>query len=404
MQIRNRSRKCYVAVISLLAMLFLLGAYPTDETEDSQPESALQPVRLSYPEFIDDLKFRHLPLAIHRNITYLKSLSPNKVFTYGPHRFTCRHVLKSQEAFLTLVTTPLSENEFNRILNKQFRFYRASGQEGTRKVLFTGYYAPLFDASLTRDAVFKYPLYRKPDDLVRIDLSLFNDRYKGEQIVARIGEKSVMPYYTRYQIEVQKVLDGKNLEIAWLKDPMDVYLLHIEGAGRLRFPDGSIMNVNYAASNGQPYRSFGRYLLENGYVTPAQLSIDKIRRYLSNNPQVFEEILHFNGSYTFFERVKEGPMGNINVPLTVGRSLALDAGLFPKGALAYISSRKPTLNRSGKVIGSTDFSRFVLNQDTGSAIKGAGRADLFWGSGPDAQTAAWHQKHDGDLYVLIKKR
>lgn len=404
MESRKRIRNCVVSILLFLGMLFLLGAYPISDTGGSHPETALQPVRLSYPQFTDDLNFKHLSLAIRRNIAYLKRQPPTKLFTYGPHQFTCRHVLKSQEAFLTLVTQPLSADEFNRILNKQFRLYRASGQEGTRKVLFTGYYAPLFDASLTRDAVYKYPLYRKPDDLVRIDLSQFNDRYKGEHIVARIGEQDVLPYYTRYEIEVGKVLAGKNLEIAWLKDPMDAYLLHIEGAGRLRLPDGSLMNVNCVASNGRPYRSFGRYLLENGYVTPAQLSIENLRRYLSNNPQVFNEVLNYNGSYAFFKRVKNGPMGNINVPLTVGRSLALDARLFPKGALAYISSRKPTLNRSGQLIGWTDFSRFVLNQDTGSAIKGAGRADLFWGSGPDARTAAWHQKHAGDLYVLIKKR
>jgi len=404
MESRNRIRNGVVRILLLSGMLFLLGAYPFYDTGESHPETALQPVRLSYPQFTDDLNFKHLSLAIRRNIAYLKRQRPTKRFTYGPHQFTSRHVIKSQEAFLSLVTQPLSADEFNRILNKQFHLYRASGQEGTRKVLFTGYYAPLFDASLTRDAVYKYPLYRKPDDLVRIDLSLFKDKFKGEQIVARIGEKNVLPYYTRYEIEVGKVLAGKSLEIAWLKDPLDAYILHIEGAGRLRLPDGSIMNVNCTASNGRPYRSFGRYLLDKGYVTPDQLSIENIRHYLSNHPQVYHEILNDNGSYTFFERVENGPMGNINVPLTVGRSLALDARLFPKGALAYISSRKPTLDRSGQLTGWTDFSRFVLNQDTGSAIKGAGRADLFWGSGPDARTAAWHQKHDGDLYVLIKKR
>jgi membrane-bound lytic murein transglycosylase A len=298
----------------------------------------------------------------------------------------------------------LSEAQFNRAVRKQFRIYRAAGHEGSNKVLFTGYYAPVFDAGLTRSRKFKYPLYKSPDDLVRIDLSQFNDKFKGERIIARVNGNQVLPYYTRRQIEIEKVLNGKHLEIAWLKDPMDVYLLHIEGAGRLRLPDGSMMNVNYAASNGRPYRSFGRYLLNKGYLTSGDLSVQKIRRYLSKNPKVFNEILSHNDSYAFFKKVKYGPLGNINVPLTVGRSLALDAKLFPKGALAFISSRKPTINRQGRITGWRDFSRFVLNQDTGSAIKGAGRADLFWGSGPGAGIAAWNHKHDGDLYVLIKKR
>lgn len=388
----------FAAALSLVFNVRLLFGLNTPWSEN-----ALNPVQTTFPFFTDDLAFKHLPLAIRRNIAYLKRLDPEKIFHYGPHRFSCRQVLDSQAAFLDLITRGLSGEGFNRAIREQFRIYRASGREGSNKVLFTGYYAPVFDAGPIRTSVFKYPLYRKPDDLVRIDLSLFDDKYKGEQIVARIGENQVRPYYTRYQIEIEKVLEGKSLEIAWLKDPMDVYLLHIEGAGRLRFPDGSIVNVNYAASNGRPYRSFGRFLLENGYVTADQLSLDKIRRYLSENPAVFTEVFNHNGSYVFFKPVENGPLGNINVPLTMGRSLALDAGLFPKGALAYIASRKPTIGPSGKVVGWSDFSRFVLNQDTGAAIKGAGRADLFWGSGPEAETAAWNQKHDGDLYVLIKK-
>jgi len=388
----------------LSALVFVINTDPVFGTNTPWSGKALQPVQSAFPTFTDDLDFKHLSLAIRRNIDYLKRLSPQKAFAYGAHRFTSRQVLESQEAFLGLISMGLSEAQFNRRVRKQFRIYRAAGQEGSSKVLFTGYYAPVFDAGLTRSRKFKYPLYKSPNDLVRIDLSQFNDKFKGERIIARVNGNQVLPYYTRRQIEIEKVLNGKHLEIAWLKDPMDVYLLHIEGAGRLRLPDGSIMNVNYAASNGRPYRSFGRYLLNKGYLTPGELSVPKIRGYLSKNPKVFNEILSHNDSYAFFKKVKDGPLGNINVPLTVGRSLALDAKLFPKGALAFISSRKPTINRQGRITGWRDFSRFVLNQDTGSAIKGAGRADLFWGSGPGAEIAAWNQKHDGDLYVLIKKR
>jgi membrane-bound lytic murein transglycosylase A len=388
----------------LTLLVFFINIHPVSGTNIPGSQKALQQVQAVFPNFTDDLAFKHLALAIRRNIDYLKRLSPQKTFAYGPHRFTCRQVLESQEAFLRLISKGLSEAQFNRRIRKQFRIYRAAGQVGSNKVLFTGYYAPEFDAVLKRNEKFKYPLYKSPKDLVRIDLSRFNAKFKGERIIARVSGNKVLPYYTRHQIEIEKALHGKRLEIAWLKDPMDVYLLHIEGAGRLRLSDGSVMNVNCSASNGRPYRSFGRYLLNRGYLTPGELSVSKIRRYLSKNQNVFNEILGHNDSYTFFKKVKHGPLGNINVPLTVGRSLALDAGLFPKGALAFISSRKPTMNRLGRITGWRDFSRFVLNQDTGSAIKGAGRADLFWGSGPGAETAAWSQKHDGDLYVLIQKR
>ncbi len=404
MNFRHIRVKFVCSVFFLSALAFFFSACPVFGTKRPGSGTALHPVQSAFPLFTDDLDFEHLSLAIRRNIDYLKRLRPDKTFEYGPHRFSCRQVLESQEAFLDLISMDLSEEQFNQTVRNHFEIYRAAGEEGSNKVLFTGYYAPVFDASLTRDDRYKYPLYRPPDDLVSIDLSLFHEKFRGERIIARIQDNRVLPYYTRYQIEIEEKLNGKNLEIAWLKDPFDVYLLHLEGAGRLLLTDGTMMDVNYSASNGRPYRSFGRYLLENGYLTRDQLSVHKMRRYLSNNPEVFSKVLDYNSSYTFFSRVKHGPLGSINVPLTVGRSLALDARFFPKGALAFISSRKPMLDRQRKVTGWTDFSRFVLNQDTGSAIKGPGRADLFWGSGPDAEAAAWHQKHDGDLYVLIKKR
>jgi peptidoglycan lytic transglycosylase A len=397
-------RGCIPGLFCLTLLVFFINPYPVSGTNTSGSHKALQPVQSAFPTFTDDLDFKHLSLAIRRNIDYLKRLPPQKTFAYGPNRFTCRQVLESQEAFLDLISMGLSEAQFNRTVRNRFRIYRAAGSGESNKVLFTGYYAPVFDASLTRNHEFKYPLYKSPDDLVRIDLSQFNDKFKGERIFARVNGNQVLPYYTRRQIEIEKVLNGRHLEIAWLKDPMDAYLLHIEGAGRLRLPDGSGMNVNYAASNGRPYRSFGKYLLSKGYLTSGELSVPKIRRYLLKNPQVLNEVLSHNDSYIFFKKGQYGPMGNINVPLTVGRSLALDSRLFPKGALAFISTRKPTVDRQGRITGWTDFSRFVLNQDTGAAIKGAGRADLYWGSGPGAEIAAWNQNHDGELYVLIKKR
>jgi membrane-bound lytic murein transglycosylase A len=133
------------------------------------------------------------------------------------------------------------------------------------------------------------------------------------------------------------------------------------------------------------------------------MSMQGIRRHLTENPDIMNEVLNHNPSYVFFRILKTGPLGNINVPLTPGRSVALDSRLFPKGALAFVSCQKPVVNAAGKITEWQKFSRFVLNQDTGSAIKGAGRADFYWGSGPYAEVAAGHMKHEGDLYILIKK-
>ena len=380
----------------------LLDAHSTLKKKAQRPEEALKPVFASYPIFRYYMDFDYLALAIIRNISYLKRLDPQRIFYYGPHQFTSREVLQCQEAFLDLISKSLTADQLNREIRMQFRIYRASGLAGNEKVLFTAYHEPVFDASLTPDDTFKYPLYRKPGDLLRLDLSPFDKKFRGESIVVRIRDNRVLPYYTRYQIEMEKVLEGKGLEIAWLKSPIDVHLLHIEGCGRLRLPHGKTIFVSYHASNGRPYRSFGRYLLEKGFLAPAEMSIENIRRFLSNHPGILHNVLNHNDSYIFFQKVEQGPLGNINVPLTIGRSLALDSRLFPKGALAFISCRKPFVNSQGEVTGWTEFSRFVLNQDTGSAIKGAGRADLFFGNGSYAEAAAWHLKHYGDVYILMK--
>ena len=396
-------RRSLLNGLLLLSISVFLGAYPQQYKDIQTQAEALQPV-YSFPEFRDDLDYRYLTLAIQRNIEYLRKLPSRSIFVYGPHKFTCHQVLESQKDFLAIVTRGLTDEELNREIRKHFQIYRAAGGSDNRKVLFTGYYEPVFEASLKRSSVYRYPIYRKPADLIRIDLSLFDGKYRGQTIVGRFHNNSVQPYYTRFQIECSGALEGKGLEIAWLKDPLDAYLLHIEGAGQLRLPDGDSIYVGYESSNGRRYRSFGKYLMDRGLLSPKQMGLKNIRQYLTRHPKVIDEVLNYNDSYTFFKRVEQGPLGNINVPLTRGRSLALDDDLFPKGALAFISTQKPRIDDRGKITGWTSLSRFVLNQDTGSAIKGAGRADLYWGSGPRAGVEAWHIKHHGDLYVLIKHR
>lgn len=144
-------------------------------------------------------------------------------------------------------------------------------------------------------------------------------------------------------------------------------------------------------------------MIQKGFLTREEMSMQAIRKYLTEHPEVLDETLNSNPSYIFFQQEAKGPLGNIGVPLTPGRSIALDSRIFPKGSLGFISSWKPIVNAEGDITGWTKFSRFVVNQDTGGAIKGAGRVDIFWGSGPYAELAAGHLKHEGNLYILIKK-
>jgi len=396
-------RGAFFVLVVLLTVASTFGCYRSLRKEAQRPEEALREVQLFAPKFHDDMNTDSLMLAVRRNLEYLGRLAPETVFRYGSHEFTCQQVRESQEAFLNLISKGLDEGQLSREIRKTFRVYRATGQVGNRRVLFTGYYEPVYEGSLSPDETFRYPLYRPPDDLIKIDLSLFREKFKGERIIARIEDKNVLPYYSRYQIEAERVLKGKGLEIVWLKDPLDVAFLHIQGSGRLRLPNEKEFLVHFQVSNGQPYRSIGRYMIERGFLLREEMSMQAIKKYLTENPEVRDEVLNHNPSYVFFEKVENGPLGSLGVLLTPGRSVALDSTIFPKGALGFISCQKPLVNDQGDIIGWTPFSRFVLNQDSGGAIKGAGRADVFWGNGPYAELTAGHLQHDGDLYILIKK-
>jgi membrane-bound lytic murein transglycosylase A len=386
------AKRVFLFAIVLLIVTSIFACHPSLKKEVQRPEEALRQVRFFLPEFRDDMDRDSVILAVKRNLEYLDRLKPETVFHYGPHDFSCKQVRESQEAFLDLLSKGLDAEQLNREVREKFQVYRA-----------TGYYEPIYEGRLVPDESFRYPLYRPPDDLIRIDLSLFNEKFKGENIIARIEGKKVLPYYSGYQIEAEKVLKGKSLEIAWLKDPLDVAFLHIQGSGRLKLSDGKDLLVHYQASNGRPYRSIGCYMIEKGFLTSEEMSMQAIRKYLTENPGVLDEVLNYNPSYVFFRQVENGPLGSLDILLTPGRSIALDSKIFPKGALGFISCQKPLINEKGDIIGWTKFSRFVLNQDSGGAIKGAGRADIFWGSGPYAELAAGHLKHDGELYILIKK-
>lgn len=344
-----------------------------------------------------------IEMAIRKNFEFLDRLDPDYIFSYGPNKISCRHVRDSQEAFLDLILNQPDTAKLKKEIKKNFHVYRATGSVERKRVLFTGYFEPTYKASLVQDDLYKHPLYQKPEDLIKIDLSLFHKKYKGDSIVARIEENNVLPYYSRQQIEMDKALEGRGIEIAWLTDPVDVAFLQIQGSGRLLLPDGEILYVGYEAANGHRYHSIGGYLIEKDFVSREEMSMQKIRDYLSTHPDIVDEVLNHNPSYIFFKLMEDGPYGNINVQLTSGRSIALDSRLFPKGALCFISSEKPIIDTDGKIEKWTEFSRFIVNQDTGGAIKGAGRADIFWGNDEYAELAAGHMKHEGELYVLIKK-
>jgi membrane-bound lytic murein transglycosylase A len=186
-------------------------------------------------------------------------------------------------------------------------------------------------------------------------------------------------------------------------DPVDVFFLQIQGSGKVFLDNGEVLNVHYHTTNGRPYRSIGKLLIDEEKISVADMSMQKIRQYFQNHPEEIDAVLNYNPSYVFFKIEPNGPLGNINVPLTPGRSVALDRFIFPPAALIFIETEKPIVDNAGHIQNWQRFSRFALNQDTGGAIKGPGRADLFWGNGTYAEIAAGHLKHTGDLYFLVLK-
>jgi len=281
--------------------------------------------------------------------------------------------------------------------------YRSTGRETDGQVLFTGYYEPFLNGSLNSSARYAWPLYELPDDLVTVDLGLFSDKFKGEKITGRLSGKTVVPYWERKDIEKSAALRGKARVLAWVDDPVDLFFLQIQGSGKIRLDTGPVINVHYHGSNGRPYRSVGNLLIKRGLIPKQDMSMQRIREYLKAHPNQMDEILNYNPSYVFFKTEPDGPIGSIGVPLTPGRSVAVDRRIFPPTSLVFIQTRKPLVDSNNRITSWDHFSRFALNQDTGGAIVGPGRTDIFWGNGPYAEMAAGHLQHTGNLYFLVLK-
>ena len=270
--------------------------------------------------------------------------------------------------------------------------------DGESTGLFTGYYEPELRASPVRSAVFSTPLYRRPADLVELDLGRFRADLKGERIVGRVDGAGFVPYHDRGAI-MDGVLDAQALELAWLDDPVEAFFLQIQGSGRLVYPDGTAMRVGYAGKNGRPYASIGRALVKRGEITLDEASAQRIKRWVRENPDGARDLLATNESFVFFEARAddgEGPRGAQGAPLTAGRSMAVDRSYLPLGLPVWLD-----LPYDGAP--SDHIRRIVVAQDVGGAIKGPIRGDFFWGSGDRAGAFAGRMKSRGRYFILLPR-
>ena len=213
----------------------------------------------------------------------------------------------------------------------------------------------------------------------------------------------VVPYYTRREIREQEVLADRGLEIAWVEDRVDLFFVEVQGSGAIRFPDGSELGIGVGASNGRPYRSIGRFLIDEGLVPAEEMSMQAIRRYLAAYPEEVPRVLNHNESFIFFRTRDTPPIGSLGQPVTPVRSIATDYRIFPRGALTFIDTRRPTVDSDGRVVDGEPLRRFMLNQDTGGAIRGPGRVDVFWGRGDDAAETAGRMQQTGRLFFLVPR-
>jgi membrane-bound lytic murein transglycosylase A len=288
-------------------------------------------------------------------------------------------------------------NDANRSdqLCDRLRLYRV---ELPAPLLVTGYYQPELAASRTRTERFRYPLYCTPDDLVDVNLGEFCPACRGKVAQGRVKNGALVPYYSRAQID-GGALEGRGYELAWLDDPIEAFFLHVQGSALLHFDDGVAMQISYSGSNGWPYTSIGRVLIEQGALARETVSLQTLKDYLRSHPDEQAAVMAANQRYIFFRPVAAGPIGSTGIVLTAGRSIAADKAIYPPGALAFL--RILPRDASSAIHYQPEVSRVVLVQDTGTAITGPNRIDVFWGTGATAEDIAGGMRNPGELYLLL---
>ncbi len=342
--------------------------------------------------FSDDFDRESLLQATERSLDYLHARPAHSTFTSTG--VSVRRLSESLSFFHNLLTSNLTDQEFLEKVRDNFVFFPAAGTGGKKpkSVLVTGYYQPVVEGSLQRKPPFVYPVYSIPEDLV------IRRSSKGAEVGRFVGGR-FLPYWSREEIDVQDRAAGN--ELVWLKDPLDAFFLHIEGSGLVRLRNGTLRGIHYAIKNGRPYRSIGKYMVDTGRMTLKEASMQFMRSYINSHPQEKDEILFFNSSYIFFHWTDTlGAIGNLGQEVTSGRSVAVDQSFFPPASLCLLKARQPVV-QSGKIVGWKPLQRFVLAQDTGSAIQGPGRVDLFMGTGDLAGLVAGRMKERGSLYYLL---
>jgi membrane-bound lytic murein transglycosylase A len=388
-------------ITGLLALAVLLaGCGPEPRPPEEGP--ALERVDpADWPVLYDDLDAASLHQACRQSIGYLRRVPADRRFAFADYSVTAREMIAGLQRLrdvLVRLPDPLERTE---ALKQHFILFRSRGRDGRGEVLMTGYYEPVLEARRRRQPPFVHPLYAVPEDLVWIDLEDFGGGLPDKRLVGQVRGRRVRPYPDREAIDFDNAIGDRAEVLAWVDDAVEAFFLHIQGSGQVRFADGTRLRLGYAATNGRPYRSIGRLLIDEGLMDAEGMSMQAIQRFLADNPEQLRRVLSHNPSYVFFRPLEAvgGPLGCYETPLTAGRSIATDRRIFPGLAACYVQGEAPAPDG-----GVAPLTRLVLNQDTGGAIRGPGRLDLFFGSGRQAGELAGRMKQLGRLYFLAPRR
>lgn len=278
-----------------------------------------------------------------------------------------------------------------------FTPYQIINTDNTAEGLITGYYEPLLKGSRRPSNQYRFPVYAAPDGLLTIELGSAYPELKDLRLRGRLNGRKIVPYYTRAEImNNPKLLNG--YELLWVEDEVELFFLHVQGSGRIVLDTGETMKIGFADQNGYPYNSIGKILVQRGELPLEKASMQGIKQWGQQNPDKLPELLQQNARYVFFRELPSdlaGPIGALGVPLTAGRSIAIDPQSIPQGAPVFLATTWPNSNKP--------LNRLMVAQDVGSAIKGGVRADFFWGFGHEAGVQAGKMKQSGKMWVLLPK-
>ena len=393
-------KRYIIAVLVLVVCLVTFtGCKGPQEIEKPEYTRQLPPgahaLRLiTDPSMIPDMsiachELAHLQDAVDNSLSYLSKPSSQQFFP--SNGITHERAVASLRALGRLLDSGLYGKELDTAIRSRFDVYQSIGCDDKGTVLFTGYYTPVFDGSLEPSERFRYPLYKQPADLVKDD--------KGNTIGQKLANGSMATYPTRREIDQSGALKGT--EIAWLADPFEVYIAHVQGSAIVRLPDGKEVTLGYAANNGHDYVSVGKKMIEDRLVPAEGLSLKAMIDYFKSHPDKIDHYIGQNPRYVFFQMAGGKPRGCLNEEVIAFRSIATDKSIYPRASLVFMKSVLP--RPIAGTVRKSPFTGFVLDQDAGGAIRAPGRCDVYMGSGETAGQMAGQVYEEGQLYYLFIK-